>query len=204
MLQEYLQYKFPRLETGLKLRSSDYVVSALITRDSGLEVTDVVYLLSHVWLFCNPMNCSPQSFSVHGISQARILGRVAISLSRASPNPRIKFAPSALAGKFFTTEPPGKPSDRDPVQSISGEKEFTGYPRDGNLDITWWLGLRNLTHPEHFPSLIPSPYLTASVVNWIHAQSRKYSYWWLLCLTFSTLITIETGIEVLPLYKCPG
>ena len=48
MLQEYLQYKFPRLETGLKLRSSDYVVSALITRDSGLEVTDVVYLLSHV------------------------------------------------------------------------------------------------------------------------------------------------------------
>ena len=26
------------------------------------------------------------------------------------PNPRIKFAPPELAGSFFTTEPPGKPS----------------------------------------------------------------------------------------------
>ena len=180
------------------------MVSAVITWDSGLEVTDVVYLLSHVWLFCNPMNCSPQSFSAHGISQARILGWVAISFSRVSPNPGIKFVSSALAGKFFTTEPPGKSSERDAFQSISGEKEFTGYPRDGNLDITWWLGLRNLTHPGHFLSLIPSPYLTASVVNWIHPQSRKYSYWWLLCLTVSTLIAIETGMEVLPLCKCPG
>jgi len=32
----------------------------------------VVYSLSHVWLFCNPMDCSHGS-SVHGISQARIL-----------------------------------------------------------------------------------------------------------------------------------
>ena len=60
-----------------------------------------------------------------------------------------------------------------PISKHFSEKEFTGYPRDGNLNITWWLGLRNLTHPGHFLSLIPSPYLMASVVNWIHPQSRK-------------------------------
>ena len=31
---------------------------------------------------CNPMDCSPPSSSVHGIFQARILGRVAIAFSR--------------------------------------------------------------------------------------------------------------------------
>ena len=36
----------------------------------------------------NPMNCSPRGTSVHGIFQARILERVAISYSRASCRPR--------------------------------------------------------------------------------------------------------------------
>ena len=50
--------------------------------------------------------------SVHGIFQARILEWVAISCSRASSRPRIEhMSPTspALAGGFFTTEPPGKP-----------------------------------------------------------------------------------------------
>ena len=37
---------------------------------------------------CNPMGCSPLGSSVHGISQARILERVAISFSRESSWPR--------------------------------------------------------------------------------------------------------------------
>ena len=39
-----------------------------------------VQLLSHVWVFCNPMNCSPPGSSVHGISQARILDWIACFL----------------------------------------------------------------------------------------------------------------------------
>ena len=31
-------------------------------------------LLSHVWLFCDPIDCSPPGSSVFGILQARILG----------------------------------------------------------------------------------------------------------------------------------
>ena len=66
----------------------------------------VVYSLSHDQLFCNPMDCSPPDFSVHGISQARILEWVAISSARGSSNPRMELMsllPPALAGEFFTT-----------------------------------------------------------------------------------------------------
>ena len=46
-----------------------------------------LYVLSRVWLFCNPMDCSLPGCSVHGILQARILEWVAISLSRGSSQP---------------------------------------------------------------------------------------------------------------------
>ena len=50
-----------------------------------------VSVLSCVQL-CNPMDCSPPSSSVHGISQARILEWVAIPSSSGSFNPGIKAA----------------------------------------------------------------------------------------------------------------
>ena len=51
---------------------------------------------------CDPMDGSLPGFSVHGISQARILGRVAISFCRDLTQI------SCTAGRFFTTESPGK------------------------------------------------------------------------------------------------
>ena len=41
-------------------------------------------LLSHVWLSCDSMDCTPPGSFVHGIFQGRILGWVAISSSRGS------------------------------------------------------------------------------------------------------------------------
>ena len=60
---------------------------------------------------CNSMNYSLPGSSVHGIFQARILEWVAISSSMDLPNSGIKFASLSptLAGKLFSTEPPGKP-----------------------------------------------------------------------------------------------
>ena len=81
----------------------------------GHEYQKSVCSVAHSCLtFCHPMDCSPPGFSVHGISQARILEWVAISFSRGSPNPGIEPTSSALAGRFFTTEPPGKMNTRDP------------------------------------------------------------------------------------------
>ena len=48
-------------------------------------------------------------YSVHGILQARILEWVAISFSRESSGPGIESRSPALAGRFFITQPPGKP-----------------------------------------------------------------------------------------------
>ena len=65
--------------------------------------------LSRVQLFVTPTDWSPQGSSVHGISQARILERIAIYSSRGSS--WIESRSPALTGRFFfTTEPPGKHS----------------------------------------------------------------------------------------------
>ena len=86
---------------------------------------------------CSPVNCSPPGSSIHGISQTGILEWVAISFFRGSSLPRDQTRVSCLAGRFFTTEPPGKPitdnqnsrgretlcigsEDRIPFQSVAG------------------------------------------------------------------------------------
>ena len=68
-------------------------------------------LLSHIKTLCDPRDCCPPGSSVHGIFQARILEWVAISSSRVSSQPGDRsgvFCISSLAGRFCTTEPPGK------------------------------------------------------------------------------------------------
>ena len=61
----------------------------------------------------DPMDCRPPGSPVHGISQGGILERVAISPPVALPDPGVESTSPvspALAGRFFTTEPPGRPS----------------------------------------------------------------------------------------------
>ena len=61
---------------------------------------------------CNPMDCSLPGSFVHGILQARILEWVTMPSSRRSSWPRDQThvsCISCIAGRFFTTEPLGKP-----------------------------------------------------------------------------------------------
>ena len=61
----------------------------------------------------NPMDRNPPGSSVHGILQARILEWVAMISSRGSSQSRVQIhisCVSCFAGRFFTTEPSGKPS----------------------------------------------------------------------------------------------
>ena len=57
----------------------------------------------------NPMAYRPPGSSIHGISQKRILEWAAISFSRASSWPRDQTRISCTAGRFFISEPRGKP-----------------------------------------------------------------------------------------------
>ena len=63
----------------------------------------------HSWgsicLFFDPMDSLMPGSSVHGILQAKTLQWVAISSSRGSSRPRDR---TAWAGRFFTSEPPGR------------------------------------------------------------------------------------------------
>ena len=62
------------------------------------------------------LDYSPPGFSVHGISQIRVVEQVAISFSRVSSQPRDQThisVSAALACRFFTTELPRKPNSDD-------------------------------------------------------------------------------------------
>ena len=62
------------------------------------------------------MDYNPQCSSVYGITQARLLERVAISFPKGASLPKDRTYIIALAGKFFTTEllvkPFGPPKDQ--------------------------------------------------------------------------------------------
>ena len=96
---------------------------------------------------CDPMECSLPGPSVHRIFQARIPERVAIPPPRDLPGPGIEppsIAFPALAGRFFTTVPPGKPihfykwfsmmllslsRNRPKTGKIYGERASQAWPR---------------------------------------------------------------------------
>ena len=64
----------------------------------------VKVLVAQLCQLCDPMDCSPPSSPVHGISQARILEGGATSYSRGPPDPGTEptsLASLALAGGFF-------------------------------------------------------------------------------------------------------
>ena len=70
--------------------------------------------LQSCMILCDPMDCSPPGSSVHGILQARILEWLAMPSSRGSSQPRDRACisrDSCVAGRFFTTESPGKPQE---------------------------------------------------------------------------------------------
>ena len=56
------------------------------------------------------MDCSPPGSSVHVIFQKVYWSELPCPPPGDLPNPGIKLSSSALAGRFFTAEPPGKPN----------------------------------------------------------------------------------------------
>ena len=105
------------------------------------------------------MDCSLPGFSVHGISQARILEWVAISSSRGCfLNPGIKprslalQAVSCIAGGFFPTE-----QLREPItvcQSVSQSVQSLSHVQ---LFATLWTTARQASCPSPTPGVHPNP-----------------------------------------------
>ena len=73
-------------------------------------------------ILCDPMDLSPPGSSVHEISQARILERVAISFFKESSQPRDQTTSPALQADSLPTKPGGPPrgSQGDPTKLRKG------------------------------------------------------------------------------------
>ena len=96
---------------------------------------------------CDSMDHSLPGSSVHGIFQARILEWVAISSARGFSWPRDQiqvFCVSCIAGRFFTTEPLGKPNLAHGHLSINSLLLFCYYQCHclGVLPKPFWVNKR--------------------------------------------------------------
>ena len=69
----------------------------------NVESKRVLNFLSRAQTICDPMDCSLQGSSVHGILQARILQWVAIPFSRDLPDLEIEPGVFNIAGRLFST-----------------------------------------------------------------------------------------------------
>ena len=82
---------------------------------------------SCVTLFAVPWTVASPGFSVHGIFQTRILSKLPFPSPGNLPKPEIKPRFPALASRFFTTEPPGKPLVT--CGSPKRERQFRNFNR---------------------------------------------------------------------------
>ena len=89
---------------------------------------------------CNPMDCSPPGFSVHGIIPTRILDWVAISYSRGifltqELNPGLLLSPPIAAG-FIASVP-----ERESLENLNEHNKLAI-----KVEFTWFLSV----HSPHF------------------------------------------------------
>ena len=85
----------PCLSPGLDELGEEEAPAKVTVSSSPLHPhsSAVVKSLSRVRLFCDPMDCSPPGSSIHGISQARTLEWVVISLSTSVINGPVQTGP---------------------------------------------------------------------------------------------------------------
>ena len=104
--QTHVHYRLSQNTEYILCARSKSLLYSTLTFAFFVHACSVTQLHATLW---DPMDCSPPSSSVHGISQVRILEWVAFSSSRDLLNSEIESMAPALTGGFFTTEPPEKP-----------------------------------------------------------------------------------------------
>ena len=110
--------------------------------------------------------CSPPGSSVHGILQARTLEWVAIPFSRGSSQPRdwtrISYI-SCTAGRFITTEPPGRPNSQHLC------------PPRKKREFIWEILTRQQALPRTTMSIGESKVLFSKSFQWPEENENNYS-----------------------------
>ena len=101
-------------DTWIGMLPSNFIIPYYIWTESQISQQECMpcSVAQSCLTLCNPMDCSLPDSSVHGIFQTKILEWVAFPMTGIFW-PRIEPTSSALAGRFFTTVPPGRKGDRD-------------------------------------------------------------------------------------------
>ena len=92
-----------------------------LNRHFSKEDIVVIWSLSHVQLFSDLMDCSCQATPHMGFPRQEYWSGLPFSSPGDLPDQGIELASPALAGRFFTTEPPGKP--REDIQMAKEHKK---------------------------------------------------------------------------------
>ena len=82
-----------------RMRWLDGITDSMDMKWSEVKWSDIAQSCPTI---CDPVDCSLQGSSVHGIFQARVLEWVAISFSSGSSRPRDRTQVSCIAGRRFT------------------------------------------------------------------------------------------------------
>ena len=102
---------------------------------------------------CDPMDCSPSGFSLHGISQARILEQVVISSSRGSFQPGIEPESPILQVDYLLSEPPNIINMSVPIGGLKSR----ALPLETLMCLSQIAYLWTITTLRNFVGLIPLP-----------------------------------------------
>ena len=97
------------------MKHSDFLLQIILSDNVSRKTSrDHFNVSTQSWLtLCNPMDCSPLGSPVHVFSRQEYWSGLPFPTSGDIPNPRIECVSPvfpALAGKFFATVPPGKPT----------------------------------------------------------------------------------------------
>ena len=157
-------------------------------------------MLSPVRLFATPWIIASQAPLFVGFSRQEYWSGLPFPPLGDLPDPGTKLASPALAGRFFTTEPPGKPREHCVlvVQSLSHVRLFVTpwtAARQASLSITnsWSLlklmSIESMMPSNHLilccPLLLPSIFPSIRVLaneSVLHIRWPKY---WSLCFIIS-------------------
>ena len=159
---------------------------------------------------CKPKNCSPPGSSVHGILQAWILVRVAISFSRGSWS-RDRTCISHICWQFFTTQPPGNPnpdSCQRAIDFLSGCHCLLFSPMIPTQGDLWKQLEIKIHHAKISPTFLLQFKMYMDPNSLICFISRKTARsdlsWWVPRLfPFGFLLASKTANSV-PMACCPG
>ena len=123
---------------------------------------------------CDTMDYSFPGPSIHGISQARILEWLPLPSLGDLPDPGIEPATPALAGGFFTAEPPGRPTCMYMYRYIhTCTRTHTQHIYNGILPVHYFLlfielydqNSKQFLSPEYF--IRPLLFFTLKLLNYI-------------------------------------